>query len=412
MPEAFKAGGDAYLVVAAADTPITLKNRADFTCDGSNTTGGDQDEINAAFALSDAVVLCPGTFWIDGMIVMGSGQSLFGCGAASVLKFKDNIVPGVIPLNMIYNSDPVGGNDHITVKNVRLDGNRVNQLAGYDQYGIRFVGVGSGTGATATPGCKIQCCFVESFNRRSGIRLSYSNNNTVTGNSCQGNGASGISLTGSSNNTVTGNICQGNGGYGIGLTGSSNTVTGNICQGNGASGISLTGSSNNTVTGNICQGNGGYGIGLTGSSNTVTGNICQGNGASGISLSNSSNNNTVTGNICQGNGASGIFLYEANNNTVTGNTICSNGAYGIDFRGLSDYNSIENNYTSGNTSGCVNVTATCNNNVFTNNQFDEGDITDAGTNTRAWLNYDPSANAFITAINPPAVIGGGGGTLP
>ena len=366
MPEAFKAGGDAYLVVAAADTPITLKRRADFICDGSNTTGGDQDEINAAFALSDAVVLCPGTFWIDGMIVMGSGQSLFGCGAASVLKFKDNTVPAVIPLRMIYNSDPVGGNDHITVKNVRLDGNRINQLAAYAFYGIYFVRVGSGTGATATPGCKIQCCFVESFNN-SGIRLSESNNNTVTGNSCQGNGASGISLTSSSNNTVTGNICQGNDGYGISLTGSSNTVTGNICQGNGAS---------------------------------------------GISLSNSSNNNTVTGNICQGNGASGISFREANNNTVTGNTICSNGAYGIDFPGYSDYNSIENNYTSGNTSGCVNVTATCNNNVFTNNQFDEGDITDAGTNTRAWLNYDPSANAFITAINPPAVVGGGGGTLP
>ncbi|GAI36919.1 unnamed protein product, partial [marine sediment metagenome] len=67
------------------------------------------------------------------------------------------------------------------------------------------------------------------------------------------------------------------------------------------------------------------------------------------------------------------------------------------------------NYTSGNTSGCARVNnVNCSNNVFTNNQFDEGNISDVGTTTRAWLNYDPSANVFITSINPPQILDGVG----
>lgn len=123
--------------------------------------------------------------------------------------------------------------------------------------------------------------------------------------------------------------------------------------------------------------------------------------------------NVVTGNFATGAANDGIEINGGNSNIISNNRILGNLGFGINIDNDADFNSIENNYTSGNTSGCANVAnANCNNNVFTNNQFDEGDIADAGTNTRAWLNYDPSANAFITTINPPVVVGGGGGFLP
>jgi len=63
--------------------------------------------------------------------------------------------------------------------------------------------------------------------------------------------------------------------------------------------------------------------------------------------------------------------------------------------------------------GCGRVnTITCDNNRITGNNFDEGAISDAGTGTVAYLNFDPSAGAMIATINAPLVVGGGGGALP
>ncbi|GAI34906.1 unnamed protein product, partial [marine sediment metagenome] len=39
---------------------------------------------------------------------------------------------------------------------------------------------------------------------------------------------------------------------------------------------------------------------------------------------------------------------------------------------------------------------------------DEGDISDIGTGTVAYLNFDPSAGTFITTINPPQIVDGVG----
>jgi parallel beta-helix repeat protein len=60
--------------------------------------------------------------------------------------------------------------------------------------------------------------------------LSSSDDNTVTGNTCNNN-SKGIYLSLSSDNTVTGNTCNNNSNYGIYLYSSSNnnTVTGNTC---------------------------------------------------------------------------------------------------------------------------------------------------------------------------------------
>lgn len=116
------AGGDACLVVAASNTPATLKDRADYVCNGVN----DQVEINTAFGIADSVVLCPGTFTLHGSILMGTSQSLFGSGFGTLLDIAGNY-------KAIDNSDHGGGNSGIHTAHLKINGNS-HSLA----YGIKF----------------------------------------------------------------------------------------------------------------------------------------------------------------------------------------------------------------------------------------------------------------------------------
>ncbi|MBA7518280.1 hypothetical protein ES705_10349 [subsurface metagenome] len=318
------AGGATFLTIAAADTPATLKNRADYVGNGTYNMGdvaGDEAEINTALGIADTVILCPGTYWVNNPISMASGQTLLGGGAGCVIKIRDS---KNATLYMIKNSDPVSGNDHIVIKNLKLDGNKANNAAG-TQHGIYFAKVApSGT----TPGCKIEGCFVENF-RNYGIYLISSSNNTISGNTCRGNNGYGIYFftSPSNNNIISGNTCLENGG-GIQLASSNNsTISGNICLENGDAGIFVTSSSNNsTISGNICSKNH-HGIELVISfNNTISGNICQGNDNRGIWIA-SSNNNTISGNTCLENSQGkdnynhNIFLGSSDYNLIVGN-IC------------------------------------------------------------------------------------------
>jgi parallel beta-helix repeat protein len=343
-------GGDSFLVVAALDTPAKLKSRADYVCDGTNVTGGDEVEINTALGVSNVVILCPGTFWTSQPIVMASNKGLIGGGAGCIIKFRDAINAA---RNMIANSDPTNGNDHITIKNLKLDGNKANNTVSA-QRGIYFVKVGSGTGATAKAGCLIEGCFIENFRREGiylnnsynstilantaeannwdGIVLEYSSNNVVSGNNCPGQGYQGINLTYANNNTVTGNICQGNKDAGIWVSYSNNNaIAGNVAQGSDYEGIYLDHSYKNTISGNIAQGNGTHGILLSFSdNNTVSGNVVQGNlGTEGAIYVSQSKNITIVGNDCRENAYSGILMSYANNSTVVGNSCQGNQKAGI-----------------------------------------------------------------------------------
>ncbi|GAG96093.1 unnamed protein product, partial [marine sediment metagenome] len=243
------------------------------------------------------------------------------------------------------------------------------------------------------------------------------NNNTLTGNTCQGNYGSGIYLSSDSSATVVaGNTCQGNTDDGIFVISSiNNTVTGNTCQGNGDSGISIIGASDNCiVAGNTCQGNTEDGIYLASDNNTVTGNSCSGNTEHGIFLT-TSHNNTVVGNSCNGNDSGntgaydGISLSGSDGNLVLGNMCRANDRWGIMVDADSDFNKVSNNYTEGNTAGSIRVNnANCNRNQIEFNTVEEGAPGNVGTETRSYGNYDPSVNLFVGDVGYSRF---GGGSL-
>jgi parallel beta-helix repeat protein len=181
------------------------------------------------------------------------------------------------------------------------------------------------------------------------------------------------------------------------------TITGNTCQGNGEVGIVLvTNSDDNTVSGNTCNGNSEEGIKLQGADGcTVSGNTCNGNTRHGIYLYGSSDN-TLSGNTCHRNDSGntgtydGIYLNISSRNIVSENNCQENDRWGIMVDTLSDYNKISMNYTNFNTSGSIRINnANSDKTQIEFNTVEEGAPSNAGTLTRAYGNYDPSANAFV-----------------
>jgi parallel beta-helix repeat protein len=366
--------------------------KADYVCSGSSC----EDEINTALSALPSsggiVYLLEGTYimatstYSDCSIKMSTSTALIGAGPATVLKIKDSFNAD---LKVICNSDTTNGNSRILLSNFRLDGNKANNTSGY-QYGIYFYKVGSGTGSSALPGAKIEKLFVENF-RDDGIYFYYSDNNTISGNTFQGN-VYGIYIQSSSNNTISGNTSQGNYYYGIyiGFSSNNNTISGNTVQGN-STGIYLHSSYNNTISGNTSQGNGGSGIYVWfADNNTISGNTFQGN-AHGI-LIESSSNNTISGNTSQGNIYYGIFIESSsNNNVISGNKVHDNGG-SASYDGIKIYNDSDSNLISSNditdtagTGYAINIAdSTCDNNYLVGNRYSgtgASSINDAGTGT-------------------------------
>lgn len=366
---------------------------------------------------------------------------------------------------MIQNSDLVNGNTYIKILGGILNGNRANQAAGD---GVYFVRVWHAWILDMTIlniySRGIVIWYVDSNNSKDiliqgnylnnmieGIRFDTAWSIRVIGNNIGeviGSTGYGIREWSSKFSVIADNTLYSTGGmYGIFLDGGVETViVGNSIQ--AFTKAIYCGGNAFTITGNHMDGHksGGIQLASTAQNNTVTGNqINDPNGTSpgtqdGIVVSGDHNiiacnvitqpiaawrvrhgiyvtgeYNVIEGNTMVATGSDGINLTGASNNLVVGNRITDAGAYGIQLDAVSSYNSIENNYTDGSVTACLRINnANCINNVITNNQFDEGNISDVGGahNCHAWLNYDPSANAFITTINAPVVVGGGGGALP
>ncbi|MHA2088268.1 MAG: right-handed parallel beta-helix repeat-containing protein, partial [Promethearchaeota archaeon] len=183
-------------------------------------------------------------------------------------------------------------NVYFRIENVTIDGNQFgvhNKTTGIELYQVEN-------------GQLIDNNLTDSW---SGIKLSSSNNNNISGNSISGNSIDewiGIELTYSNNNNIIGNTANDMEMYGIIVSFSNN----NNISGNNASnnlwGISLLTTNNTVISGNTANNNN-VGIYLT-----------------GFQLSeNASIDNTISGNTANNN-FWGISLEYCNNTIISGNT--------------------------------------------------------------------------------------------
>jgi parallel beta-helix repeat protein len=205
--------------VIGTSTAGWTSDDCDYLCDGTN----DQEEIIQALndlpATGGEVVILDGTYNITASInIPKDNVSIRGSGNATTLKRRYNSTntdSGATAKGLITLNEKSG----CKIQGLQIDGNKATYTASYN-YGIYL--------------------------------SSSSNNNTVTGNTCNNN-YNGIYLSSSSNNTITGNTCNNNNSYGIYLSSSSNnTITGNTCNNNNYGIFLYSSSNNNIVMGNTC----------------------------------------------------------------------------------------------------------------------------------------------------------------
>jgi parallel beta-helix repeat protein len=225
----------------------------------------------------------------------------------------------------------------------------------------------SGIYLNGKTGNTIRGCRVSGFHK--GINIYNSYNNTLTGNTANGNSGYGIAIASStgnilqdniannnkrsgvylylsSNNSLIGNTADNNSNRGIELRENSddNLLVGNTAEGN-ENGIYLFLSSGNLLEGNTVSGND-DGITLSeGTGNTLIGNDASGNGK-GITLA-SGSGNALTDNVARDNSNYGIVVYWTNNNTLIGNAVVSN-KYGV-YMSMSHGNTLTSNTACNNT---------------------------------------------------------------
>ena len=324
-------GALAKTIVVAASNSLN-QGQANYVCDGVNDEVEIQAALDALPATGGEVLLLDGTYNIEVLLVMDSHQTLRGCGYNTVFT-TSSALSGVITAVGGAGTEKVG----IIVADLRIDGASIAYAGIYwdyvDNSEVRNVWVHDcigNMGVTEWGGIQLLNCDFDKLignrsydNRLYGIQLGDLLGSAgpcteilIEANTCQGNGEGGIWLYTSNNNTVTGNTCQGNP-TGIYLdTSSNNTVTGNTCQGNGRDGISLDASSNNTVTGNTCTEN----------SQTTT------NTWDDISLDSSDYNN-VQCNTCRAGALANKPRYGINvsNAACDGNVVIDNDLYNDGF---------------------------------------------------------------------------------
>jgi parallel beta-helix repeat protein len=160
---------------------------------------------------------------------------------------------------------------------------------------------------------------IVAHNRHDGIRLQYSNNNTIGGCACYNNTDRGIVLLTSRYNNVSNNT-NFNNSWGI---------------------VVQSSSENNTVAHNINHDNVHYGIIIQSSSyNTLADNINY-NNTHGVDLHYSANNNTISGCVCYDN-YRGIYAHSSDENMFVSNEVCSN-TFGIYLESADNNNITSNN---------------------------------------------------------------------
>jgi parallel beta-helix repeat protein len=386
-------GGTGASSASAARTNLGVQSKVFYTVgstDADYITDGTADDVEIQAAIDAAnsagggiVHLKENTYNIAATILIKDNTILEGEGWTTIIKLTN-----ATRVDMIENSDQVGGNTNIVIRDLKLDGNKANQASGVSLEGIDFVlvsnflihnvwiiDVGTTDAADTAIGCslagactegRVISCRAESnnhygFNNNNCSNISYVNNLSIS------NGRHGFgSANGSSHITWTGNVLKNNTQQGFWTRNTSNsTISGNTIQMPSASlyGIQIkkdSGDTNqvgdqfNTVTGNTISGACDYGIYIQNHATycTVTGNTINGCDEYGINhtaseynmLSNNFIYNcdldgirvdgtavTIQGNYVHTCGNNGIYVDAnesiVNNNNCQNNSIASSGAY-------------------------------------------------------------------------------------
>ena len=249
-------------------------------------------------------------------------------------------------------------------------------------HGIRIIG--------ATSYFEISGCYIHDGAIYNGIHLNNTTNGVIRGNTLISD-YSGIHLESfSENNTISSNSCSFNSFSGIrSLRSNSSSIENNLCFNNGYANIDLDSASNMTVANNTCR-DGPVGIYLD---DTFT------------SLPRCSIN-TVMNNTCHSN-IFGIYLdVQAHNNTIESNTVYSNTQYGIFFTYQSNHNMISLNNISTNTNRGIFLNTGCYNNICWNNTLTDNNgggtqAYDDGTNN--WWNASTGYGNYWSDWTIPAI---------
>ncbi len=404
------------ILVAASNSSAADKAAADYVALGTN----DHTTINAALTAADPagsgrksgkVQLFAGTYTIGGSISVPNNTTLAGMGQGTLITIPNSLGAD---LNAVVNSDVATGTG-VTVQDLKLDGNKAGQSGSFDMRGILFDGMGAGSGTSARQGGKITNVWANNW---------YGS---------PGSAGSGIVLTASLNNTVSNSVAYANSGVGIrlGSTSSNNTIVGNSTQGNGSYGIYLNGGSTNTVTGNVSQGNTTGIATISGSNNTISGNTIEGSTTSGIHLGGSaSTRNLVTGNTVNNSGGStannGIYVSGADYNTIQSNSLsdsaCTTTCHAINIvDSASDKNYLSDNRFNGSSANAAGINDIGTNTIYSNQQTNStssdvatgNNVSDflfrgSSNSTTAFRLQDASSN---TLLNVDTATSGGAVTI-
>ena len=263
-----------------------------------------------------------------------------------------------------------------------IDGWNIDASAAH---GIRII--------DATSYFEIRGCYVHdgaSVSIYNGIHLNNTTNGVIRNNDLVDD-YSGIHLESfSENNTISSNTCSFNTFSGIrSLRSNSSSIENNLCFNSGYANIDLDSASNMTVANNTCH-DGPVGIYLD---DTFT------------SLPRCSIN-TVMNNTCHSN-IFGIYLdVQAHNNTIESNTVYSNTQYGIFFTYQSNHNMISLNNISTNTNRGIFLNTGCYNNICWNNTLTDNNgggtqAYDDGTNN--WWNTSTGYGNYWSDWTIPAI---------
>ncbi len=267
-----------------------------------------------------------------------------------------------------------GDEGNYIIRSLTITGNTINAATG-----------GQGILGNYIKDCTISGNAVTGKNTLSkaykGIRLTYSANVPISGNTVKNMSDHGITVTDKSQSCpISKNNVSGSKGTGIIVTEGSKgcSISGNQISSNQENGISVTESDSCNISGNQISSNKGTGISVTrstacsisgnqissnkkngisvsgGGSSGISGNRVSSNKGTGISVSGSSTPVAVSKNTVEKNSKYGISIGKGTGYSVADNgKISENGRHGIYFSGCSNVEAVRNKVTSNKKSGIV-----------------------------------------------------------